>query len=83
MSPRPPFEFGPVETETIYVELLEEDVEVYRPVDAVRESDGTYRLPASKDDPDEVWAFPPGSRVSCVPTKLYEGTFLVADRLAE
>jgi hypothetical protein len=66
----------------IYVELLEEGVEVYRPVDAVREADGTHRLPASQDDPDEVWAFPPGSRVFCAPKKLCEGTFLVADRRA-
>jgi hypothetical protein len=34
-------------TQTIYVELLDEGVLVYRPVEATREPDGVLRLPAT------------------------------------
>jgi hypothetical protein len=48
----------------VYVELLGEGVEVWRPVDAVSEGGGVYRLPDTAP-PDEAWAVPPGSRVRC------------------
>ena len=38
-------------TVTVYVELLDEGVDVWRPVDAERENDGVVRLP---DVPREV-----------------------------
>jgi hypothetical protein len=34
-------------TQTIYVELLDEGVVVYRPVEATRDPDGELRLPAT------------------------------------
>jgi hypothetical protein len=49
---------------TIYVELLDEGVTVYRPVEATPESDGSFRLPDSAPA-DERWRFAPGSRVVC------------------
>jgi hypothetical protein len=53
-----------VATETVYVELLDEGVDVWRPVQAQVEGDGVYRLPDSAPA-DETWAFPAGSRVRC------------------
>jgi hypothetical protein len=48
----------------LYVELLVEGVDVWRPVEADRESDGVVRLPS--DAPEgKTWAFAPGSRVRC------------------
>lgn len=52
------------EAQTIYVELLDEGVTVYRPVEATPDPDGTFRLPASAPD-GEHWRFEPGSRVVC------------------
>lgn len=49
---------------TIYVQLLDEGVTVYRPVDVTQNQDGTFRLPDSAPA-DEVWRFEPGSRVVC------------------
>ena len=51
-------------TVMVYVELLDEGVDVWRPVDAERENQGVVRLPS--DAPEgETGAFPPGSRVRC------------------
>jgi hypothetical protein len=58
-------------TPVIYVELLCEAIPVWRPVAATREAPGIYRLPAKKPD-DEIWAFPPGSRVR-VERRLLDG----------
>jgi hypothetical protein len=53
-----------VATETIYVELLDEGVDVWRPVEADREDDDVVRLPDHAPE-GEQWAFAPGSRVRC------------------
>lgn len=51
-------------TVTVYIELLDEGVDVWRPVEAQWEADGVARLPS--DAPEgEAWAFRPGSRVRC------------------
>jgi hypothetical protein len=52
------------ETQTIYVELLDEGVTVDRPVEATQDRDGAFRLPATAPA-DELWRFEPGSRVVC------------------
>jgi hypothetical protein len=54
-------------TETIYVPLLEEGADVWRPTQGERLPDGSYLVLSTPDyDPgDEVWAFKPGSRVVC------------------
>ena len=73
-------------TEIIYVELLEEGVDVWRPVRAIGEGNGVYRLP--NDQPEgERWASPPGARVVCETQVLAEGgtdaETLVATRLTD
>lgn len=49
---------------TIYVQLLEEGIDVWRPVEAEEEDDGAFRLPAHAPS-GEVWEFEPGSLVAC------------------
>jgi hypothetical protein len=68
-----------VTTHTIYVELLDEGAEVWRPVEALAESEDTFRLPAQLPD-DESWRFAPGSRVRCESRELAAGVALVAVR---
>jgi hypothetical protein len=68
---------------TIYVELLDEGVRVYRPVEATPESDGSFRLPTSAAA-DERWRFEPGGRVICERQEIGDDgeVQLVASRLA-
>ncbi|HET6248060.1 MAG TPA: hypothetical protein VFE47_10215 [Tepidisphaeraceae bacterium] len=71
-------------TEQIFVALLDEDVHVWRPVDAEKLGDGTYRI-ASTLDPaalDEKWQFPPGATVVCQPRDTADGKIIAAVRLA-
>ena len=51
-------------TEVIYVELLDEGVDVRAPVEAVAEGGGIYALPTTAPQ-DQQWALAPGSRVRC------------------
>ena len=62
---------------TIYVELLDEGVDVYRPVTASPVADGVYRLPEVGDD-EERWALPAGSLVRVEERELSDGRVLVA-----
>jgi hypothetical protein len=62
--------------ETIYVALLDEGVDVWRPVEAQREGN-FYRIVGSVPEP-EKWAFDPGSLVRCEQRELSEGPTLVA-----
>lgn len=66
----------------VYVELLEEGVDAWRPVTATAEGNGTYRLPAEQPA-GEVWAFAPGSRVRCERRPLSGGDALVAVAAAD
>jgi hypothetical protein len=54
-----------VKTETIYIELLDEGVEAWRPVKAERRQDGLFRLLSGPPDETEAWTFPQGSVVRC------------------
>jgi hypothetical protein len=54
-----------VKRETIYIELLDEGVQVWRPVEAERRQDGLYRILSKPPDETEAWKFPPGSVVRC------------------
>jgi hypothetical protein len=62
--------------ETIYVPLLGENVDVWRPVDAEREGD-FYRITGSVPEAEE-WAFHPGSLVRCEQRELSGGPALIA-----
>jgi hypothetical protein len=70
------------ESETVYVGLLDEGVEVWRPVASTRLADGMYRLTDDAPD-DECWEFPPGSIVVAEERNLDGGPTLVALRLAD
>ena len=64
----------------VYVRLLDEGTDVWRPVAATAQGDGTYVL-AEAQISEEKWEFPPGSRVT-VKEKVFEGKVeLVAVRL--
>ena len=58
---------------TIYVEFLDEGVDVWRPVEA----GGVYRLP-ERSPAGETWAFAPGTRVRCERRELSGDEVLVA-----
>jgi hypothetical protein len=57
---------------TIYVPLLNEGTDVWRPVEATHLSGDLYRVEGSVPD-DEEWAFPPGAIVRCERTRIKEG----------
>lgn len=63
----------------VYVRLLDEGTDVWRPVEASLLPSGAYRLVASTDvDPSEVWEFPAGSVVRCEMKTLEGSPTLVA-----
>jgi hypothetical protein len=67
---------------TIYIELLDEGTQVWRPVQSAHEFGSIYRLPHTlpHDMSGEVWAFPPGSLVHCEMRDFTNGPGLVATR---
>jgi hypothetical protein len=69
--------------EEIYVRLLNEGTEVYRPVPAQRIGSSVYLIDhrAPYDTADESWEFPPGSRVQVTQRLLSGEIKLVATRL--
>jgi hypothetical protein len=68
--------------ETIYVPLLDEGTDVWRPVEGMRLAENVYMVLGVVPD-DETWAFPPGSRVRCEPRRVQgEAEQLVAMALA-
>lgn len=51
---------------TIYVYLIDEGVDVWRPVQAVQLSEGLFRIDPDSEVPDtEQWQFQPGQTVRC------------------
>jgi hypothetical protein len=70
------------DTSIIYVELVGEAVDVWRPVAAIVQQPGIYRLPDEPPDA-ETWAFAPGSLVRCELRSLSGGRELVGCALAE
>ena len=64
---------------TIYIYLLDEGVDVWRPVEAERMSSTTFRIPSTTNIPDdESWMFKPGEVVRCEIRRLADGERLVA-----
>ena len=69
-------------TETIYVALIDEGVEVWRPVLAARRAEDLFEIISKNDSPEtEVWEFAAGSLVRCETKQLYDGPCLVAVEL--
>jgi len=59
----------------VYVRLLDEGTDVWRPVHAMALPDGTFRLlePNGYDPIAETWEFPPLTKVRCVTRKFTDG----------
>jgi hypothetical protein len=70
-------------TEQIYIPLLDEGVNVWRPIQAEKVGPDTYRIPAHYNPASdgERWEFPPGATVVCQPRTTADGTILAAVRL--
>ena len=64
----------------IYVALLDEGTDVWRPTEATALGQGLYKLlPTPNYDPeDEIWEFLPGSIVRVKPKMFRDGEELVA-----
>lgn len=69
---------------TIYVKLLDEGVNVYRPVPGKKISENIYKLEGMNiyDPLDEKWEFPPESYVEVIEQYLNNENVLVAVNLA-
>jgi hypothetical protein len=67
---------------TVYVRLLDEGTDVYRPTQAEQLSKGVFKLypTLDYDSEDEAWEFPPGQIVVCEEMNLHGGLKLVATR---
>jgi hypothetical protein len=66
----------------IYVRLLDEAVDVWRPVQAKNLHDDVYLIVDQPyDRADELWQFAPGDTVVCQMAELSEGFTLVATEL--
>ena len=64
---------------TIYVQLLDEKVDVWRPVQATHEGEDRYRiLSENAAADDEHWEFGTGTVVRCARKQLADGAALVA-----
>ena len=62
---------------TIYIELLDEGTDCWRPVAAERLSDDAYRIVDAMPE-DETWRFQPGEVVRCKPREFSDGAALTA-----
>jgi hypothetical protein len=58
----------------IFVALLGEAVDVWRPVDAVVEGPDAYRIISQVANPDERWQFVHGDIVRCEPRRFADGS---------
>ena len=66
-----------IDTKTIYVKLLDEGIDVYRPVKAFRLKNDFYQIidddKKAYEDAFEEWEFKQGDIVSCMEKPLSEG----------
>lgn len=68
----------------IYIALLDEGVDVWRPVQAECLSGNTYRIVSQPYDRSvESWQFEPGDMVLCEMIESSEGRILAATRKAD
>ena len=65
-------------SETVHVRLLDEGVDVWRPVRARRLAAGAYELAHEPAPDDEIWEFGPGECVCVEDRALSEGAARVA-----
>jgi hypothetical protein len=75
--------------ETIYVYLLDEGLDVWRPVKAIHIRDKIYKIVSENPDPeDEKWQFSAGDFVRCESkplsdTEAYQDELVVVERIQE
>ena len=71
-------------SEVIYVPLLEEGTDCWRPVHADHVRDDVYEITVEQEPAGERWAFPPRALVRCRQHRFADGaTGLVAFERAE
>jgi hypothetical protein len=69
----------PDTTATIYVALLHEGPDAWRPVQAAPRAGGLFLILSKNDDPEsECWQFPSGSLVRCESRRLADRELLLA-----
>jgi hypothetical protein len=72
------------QTTTIFVYLLNEGTDVWRPVEAQHLGEDRYRILTENEDPDdEEWQFQGGAVVRCRQQRLSGGECLVAFEIAQ
>lgn len=68
----------------IFVSLLDEQVDVWRPVQAERVHDDVYKIADQPYDREvETWQFEPGNEVVCELIESSKGRILAATRRAD
>lgn len=68
-------------TVEVFVSLLDEGVDVWRPVQAERVRDNIYRIASQPYDQDvETWQFVPGDEVICEMIESSDGRIFAATR---
>src|SRR5260370_12243786 len=64
---------------SIYMYLMDEGVDVWRPVEAIRLAESIYQIKLESVVPEsETWQFLPGDMVRCEQRELSSGKHLVA-----
>jgi hypothetical protein len=66
-----------MKTLTIFVELVGEGTQCWRPVEAEQLSDSSFRIIGAKPE-DEIWRFNSGDVVRCKLHQFHDGSGLVA-----
>lgn len=69
-------------TEIVHVRMLDEGVDVWRPVRARRLASDTYELASDPVPAEEVWEFAPGDHVKVANRHLSEGSASVTAKVA-
>jgi hypothetical protein len=81
LRPAPTGKIERMTEEVIFVALLDEAVEVWRPVRAERERGNIFRIADQPYDPaEEAWQYEPGDRVVCDLISTSDGEILAAVR---
>jgi hypothetical protein len=66
---------------TIYIELMNEGTNCWRPVEAKDLGDGRFQILGSQPEGEE-WQFRPGEIVECRKKQFQDGLCIVAHKLA-
>lgn len=72
-------------TKEIYVALLDEGIDVWKPVKAIKLEKNIYKIlnDTEYDETYEKWEFPPGTKVFCEFKKVQDGNIFAAVKKVE